>query len=338
MPSSDSLENDLKRGISVAMCTYNGARFLPEQLESIAAQKRAPDELVICDDLSTDNTVAIAQEFSKRVPFPVRLIVNTQNLGSTANFENAILLCSGDIVALADQDDVWYASKLEAIEKEFHASRAIVAAFSDADLIDGKSQSVCTRLWTAVGFSPREQKKFAAGEASNVLIKRPVVTGAAMAFRREFVDLLMPIPRDIVHDRWMSLLLAALGPITLISEPLMRYRRHRSQQIGIGPQGFQDRISQARLKGADFYLDEISFFRRVNIHLQRLRASFPRAGNAIPEIENKISHLQRRIDLPRTVLTRVPTVLREVCNRGYWRYSAGWESVAKDVFLKTTRS
>src|SRR5690242_1846918 len=99
--------------ISVAMCTFNGARFLPEQLESITAQTRLPDELVICDDRSADESLEIIRAFLDRPPFTVRLEINERNLGSTKNFEKAIGLCQGEIIALADQDDVWFPQKLE---------------------------------------------------------------------------------------------------------------------------------------------------------------------------------------------------------------------------------
>src|SRR4051794_15860948 len=92
---------------SVAMCTYNGARFIGAQLASVAAQTRTPDELIVCDDRSTDETVAIVQKFADSAPFRVRLHVNEENLGSTKNFERAVSLCEGDLIALCDQDDVW---------------------------------------------------------------------------------------------------------------------------------------------------------------------------------------------------------------------------------------
>src|SRR5258708_37621369 len=101
--------------LSVAMCTYNGARFLPEQLESIAAQTKLPDELVVCDDRSTDGSVEIIRSFAQRAPFEIRLDINANNLGSTKNFEKAIGLCQGEIIALADQDDVWCPQKLSRI-------------------------------------------------------------------------------------------------------------------------------------------------------------------------------------------------------------------------------
>src|SRR5580698_1985958 len=98
--------------LSVALCTYNGERFLPEQLASIREQSRLPDELVICDDASADQSVAIATRFAERAPFPVRIEANSRNLGSTPNFARAIELCNGDAIVLSDQDDVWLPDKL----------------------------------------------------------------------------------------------------------------------------------------------------------------------------------------------------------------------------------
>src|SRR5262245_49520236 len=103
--------------LSVALCTYNGARFLHDQLSSIARQSSLPHELVICDDRSSDNTVAIIERFALGAPFPVRWQVNATNLGSTKNFELAISRCHGDVIALSDQDDIWQRDKLAQIER-----------------------------------------------------------------------------------------------------------------------------------------------------------------------------------------------------------------------------
>src|SRR5712671_5762769 len=215
---------DLK--ISVAMCTFNGERFLDAQLESIAAQRRPPDELVICDDVSSDRSVEIAREFAARAPFFTRIEVNYRNLGSTKNFERAITLCQGPIVALADQDDVWYRHKLARIEKAFLQANEPVGVFSDADLIDDESHDLEMSLWESFLFGHGEQRKFHAGQALDVLVKRPVVTGATMAFRKEFLDFISPIPAETVHDSWISFLLAGCGQLEPISEPLMQYRRY----------------------------------------------------------------------------------------------------------------
>ena len=98
--------------ISVALCTCNGARFLSEQLVSLAEQTLRPIELVVCDDASDDGTWQLLEEFQRSAPFPVRLYRNVRRLGIAQNFEQAMLLCEGDVIALCDQDDVWLPEKL----------------------------------------------------------------------------------------------------------------------------------------------------------------------------------------------------------------------------------
>src|SRR5437588_7313199 len=105
--------------ISIAMCTYNGARFLREQLDSFAAQSRLPDEVVICDDGSTDGTADIVRTFASGAPFPVHFHVNEPRLGITRNFERAAGLCTGSIIFFSDQDDVWLPDKLDRFAEAF---------------------------------------------------------------------------------------------------------------------------------------------------------------------------------------------------------------------------
>ncbi len=319
--------------ISVAMCSFNGERFLSAQLESISAQERPPDELVVCDDNSSDRTVRILEEFSRKAAFPVRIFRNPANLGSTRSFDNTISACTGAIVVLADQDDLWFTNKLKEMEAAFRGPSEPVAVFSDAELIDDDSKPVGTRLWESFFFSAREQERFANGGAIEVLIKHPVVTGATMAFRTEFVSLISPIPANHVHDRWISFLLAVCGPFVPIAEPLMQYRRHSSQQIGAGPVALRDRLARARSTGSEFYLQEIARFAEFHERLEQRGTGLPCTKRALHEIEAKISHREHRARLPRTSLARIPRVIRETLNGHYWRYSEGWESVAKDLFI-----
>jgi glycosyltransferase involved in cell wall biosynthesis len=323
----------LNLGISIAMCTYNGSRFLREQLESIALQSRLPEELVICDDRSKDDSVAIVEGFSRRVPFPVRIYVNETNLGSTRNFEKAISLCREPVVALCDQDDVWYPHKLQRIEQAFLDCDSRVAVFSDGDVIDDDSNLTGTHLWECFLFSRVEQKRFADGEALNILVRHPVVTGAAMAFRRSFFSLLAPLPANDIHDQWMSFLLALCGPYGLISEPLMQYRIHRNQQVGVGVQTFMDRLTKARLTGRPLYQSEINRFRQLYERINQHKDVMPRAQSALIEIQHKISHLEHRIQMRELQIGRMRKIVREVRNHGYWRYAGGWRSVAKDILM-----
>src|SRR4029078_1399724 len=131
--------------ISVAMCTYNGAEFLPAQLESIFGQTRRPYEIVICDDVSTDETISL-------IPDTVVLHRNEENLGTVKNFEKAIGLCTGDVIALSDQDDVWRPDKLALIEGAFQKTPNAGLVFSDAEIVDEDLDPLGRRMWDEVGF------------------------------------------------------------------------------------------------------------------------------------------------------------------------------------------
>ena len=322
-------------GISVAMCTYNGSAFLPEQLESIADQTRLPDELIVCDDYSTDDTVEVIHAFARRAPFEVRLYVNENNLGITNNFANAIGLCTKEIIALADQDDIWLPEKLDRIAEVFGTREEIAAVFSDAELIDRESCRISMHIWESFYFTRREQERFANGQALNILLKHPVVTGAAMAFRRDFCELLLPIPPNALHDYWISLLIATCGKIEMIRDSLMQYRKHDGQQIGAGTAGLPlaERAQIARKTTKGWYLSEIEGFGQLCERLDARAAQFPSRKDAIELIQKKISHREIRARFPHSRFLRIPAVVGELMNGGYWRYSGGWKSVAKDLIL-----
>src|SRR5258707_813052 len=120
-------------------------------------QKGLPDELVICDDCSTDNSADISREFAARADFPVSVIVNDSRLGSTKNFEKAISLCRFEIITLCDQDDIWHPQKLDRIADVFHQDEHMGAVFSDAELIDENSESLAGTLWSSGQFNLRKQ-------------------------------------------------------------------------------------------------------------------------------------------------------------------------------------
>ena len=151
-----------------------------EQLESIAAQTVMPDEVVVCDDRSTDKTAEIVESFGRRAPFPVRLYLNEDNLGSTKNFEKAITLCDSEIILLSDQDDVWHARKLERIQETFADQPRTGAVFTDADIVDAVLRSTGRSLWKAVGFTQREQRNLRRGRGFDVL---PPTTNPTMTLR-----------------------------------------------------------------------------------------------------------------------------------------------------------
>lgn len=318
--------------LSVAMCTYNGARFLPEQLDSIGAQTRLPDELVVCDDRSTDETVEMLQSFARKVPFEVRLEVNERDLGSTKNFEKAIGKCAGEIIALADQDDVWLPDKLGLIESVFLARPSVGVVFSDADVVDENQVSLGFRLWASVGLSSALQNGISNGRGTQVLLNHNVVTGATMAFRCKFRNLVLPIAENWVHDGWIALFISVVADLALIREPLIRYRKQPRQQIGPGSYHFAERFVRARRTGAKEYCALAEQYASArerllavgdNLHFQSI----------IPQLDKKIKHLNARaqMSLNPNRVSRLPWVVEELISGRYHHYSAGWESAAKDL-------
>src|ERR1044072_591962 len=324
--------------ISVAMCTYNGAAFLPAQLESILAQSRKPDQIVVCDDGSTDETRAILQKFEKQSTEQVLLHVNKKNIGSVKNFEQAIGLCNGDIIALSDQDDVWRPDKLQMIQEAFSKSSTGLV-FSDAELVDENLESLNRRMWNEIGFDATKRKLLQNGRALEVLITGWTVTGATMAFRSRFANICLPVPDGIamIHDGWIALTIAAVADIVAIDEPLVQDRQHAGQQIGAPtgvepgpePRGLEkfETAFKRRNNSADLYkiLEKLE---------ERLVAftGFYDTAKALSFVGNYSFPLHVRAGLPqRRRLNRVPRILRELLSLRYHEYANGFKSAAKDL-------
>jgi glycosyltransferase involved in cell wall biosynthesis len=316
------------------MCTYNGARFVGEQLASIAAQTRSPDELVVCDDHSSDETALVVERFAASSPFPVRLRVNRENLGSTKNFGRAVSLCEGDVIALSDQDDVWLPGKLERIEDEFARRTRVGLVFADADVVDESLRPNGRRLWETVGFDRRMRRLVGAGRAMDVLLPGWTVTGATMAFRSVYRELFLEIPEDlgVIHDGWIALVVAAVSDVALVEEPLVLYRQHTGQQIGAPERRPASPPPSRARRRADEYERSIRIARRLRERLARRGAAFD-CGEALARLDGKLAHMEARAALPESRLGRTPVVLRELFSMRYHQYSNGVASAARDLLM-----
>jgi glycosyltransferase involved in cell wall biosynthesis len=200
--------------ISVALCTYNGERYLREQLDSLLAQTYSNMEIVAVDDGSTDRTVELLREYEQR-DARVRVIVNPQNVGFTRNFERAIALCNGVFVAPCDQDDIWLPGKLRTLVRCI-GKRSL--AFCDSELIDADGRSLDKRMsqfWTMQDLD--DPMAFAFTNC---------VSGHAMLFRRELLDEQPHLPAEVFHDWWLAALATVNGGIAYCPERLVRYRQH----------------------------------------------------------------------------------------------------------------
>lgn len=314
--------------ISVAMCTYNGARYVRQQLESIARQTAAPDEVVICDDASTDQTAQIVETFAAHSAVRVRLIRNTGTLGCTGNFERAIGLCRGDIIVLADQDDIWKPKKLARISETFASNPGAGYVFSDADIVSEQGEHLGFSLWQTLGF---EAPHFIACRQLEMLLKRNLVTGAAMAFRSSLGSVLLPIPAAWSHDYWIALLGSIFAYGVPISKRLLFYRRHFGQQLGCGHDTFAARVRTSLAAEPDYYAKAA----RVAEVRQRAEACARRV-NCPPEhlrlLKEKQLHLSRRA-LIRSAPggDRIARLVSEATSGRYQRFSFSWGSMIRDL-------
>jgi glycosyltransferase involved in cell wall biosynthesis len=314
------------------MCTYNGAEFLPAQLQSIIRQSRQPDEIVICDDGSTDETQTLLQQFATNPR--VRININETNLGTVKNFEQAVSLCTGDVIALSDQDDVWREDKLESIEAAFARNPKAGLVFSDAEIVDEDLNATGRRMWDEVGFDAHKQKLVAHGRALDVLITGWTVTGATMAFRSEYKKLALPIPTNIqmIHDGWIALAVASVAGVITIDEPLIKYRQHGRQQIGA-----PTRPAKAPRPSALEALKQTNPVTELHQILETLEQRLLDHQNefdcrkALAFAGDYSRHLDARANLPERRLNRVPTILRELLTWCYHEYANGFKSAAKDL-------
>ena len=292
--------------ISVALCTYNGAAFLREQLQSIVDQSVRPDQIVVCDDGSIDDTLKIAREF------PCEIHTASAHIGTVANFDRAISLCNGDVIFLADQDDVWHPDKVATVLRSDAG-----CVFTDARLIDESGASLGRTLWQHLGFHPSRG-------LFDTLANTNVVTGATMAFRARLREIIQPIPPDQPHDWWIALIAAATNALAPIAAPLIDYRLHERQQAGAGPQvGSMDTWLNASMQtGPRAFHDRA---RRLELVRDRLKQH----GVAI-DLDARIEHLQTRASM--RGMQRPLLVARELLTGRYFRYSRHVLSAAKDLF------
>ena len=217
--------------ISIAMTTYNGARFLDQQIASLASQSKQPFEVVVCDDGSTDSTVEMLEKWAATVDFPVHIHQNEQQLGYRDNFWKTANLCQGDLIAFCDQDDVWLEDKLQCCEAAF-ARPEVLLVMHSAKLVDTELRSLGKRL-------PNIPKSRVAGP----LDVNPwgLVPGFALVFSSKLLgygdwnsrpeDHLAP-GCPMGHDHYIYLMASALGNTVFLSDCLALYRRHQHNTTG----------------------------------------------------------------------------------------------------------
>lgn len=327
--------------VSIALATYNGGKYLAEQLESYLSQTRLPDELIVGDDGSSDDTLAILEGFSRRAPFPVQVHCNAVALGPAYNFFHTARRCSGDIILFSDQDDIWRPGKIAALEAQFSADPHCWLVTHDAALVDADGRPL--------GLSMGRQIEAARGG----LAERDLVAGCCMAFHRNLLKMLDPIPRTRQHDALLAHKTTLLGLRRHVPLELIDYRRHGgnvsssfmsdSRQASTWRR-FADRWQRARSEPVGKSL-EWSLAAREDL-LQAIEKNKAMLEEVVtPEaMAHTLSTLSRNLesDCARLAVHRAPLLMRpfylaKALVSGAYLKSGGWLSLLRDISGLLTR-
>lgn len=320
--------------VSVALCTFNGARYIHEQLHSIAQQSVVPDELVISDDGSSDDTLAVIdktlEQLAQSIPAfaatRISVLKNSSPLGVTKNFEQAITATTGDIVVLCDQDDVWLPNKLQQMLAAFSSSQDSVFVFGDADLVDAQGEPLGMTLFDGLSLKFSERNGIEGGKAVDVLIKRNIVTGATAGFTRDIAIAAFPFPAGWVHDEWLAMVAALKHSRFVVLEALLGYRQHDDNQIGVKKTDSQVRIQRLTAKGTERNA-------RLLLRSQELAARAPELEASTREtklIEKALAFQQARNRFSKNRFARIPQVFAQVFQGRYFSVSNGPRDVLRD--------
>lgn len=322
--------------VSIAMATYNGERFLGAQLQSFLDQERQPDELVVCDDGSTDSTVTILEEFAAEAPFAVHLHRNPERLNFSRNFERAVLLCRGEIIFLSDQDDVWFPQKICTVCEVFERkpeSQAVLngQVITDAEL--GHQNVTLLDNMRALGMEPDQ-----------------LIAGCATALRRQWAEMLLPLPAaadalfeggHLTYDRWINQLSVLLGVRGLVETPLQYFRRYgsnASEHALHNPKGISrsellaDRQASAPTDAWTRRIEVLDLYEQwIGANSSELRQLGAHVDAALSAIARERESFAARIALASRSFLGRATAAAKLWSAGGYGYFNGWKSALNDV-------
>ncbi len=219
--------------ISICMATYNGERFLRQQLESIIAQSNQDWQLLIRDDGSNDNTVHIVEDYAARLPSKIRLVTDNEGrLGASLNFGKLLEYADTEYIMFSDQDDVWLPNKIELTLNAMKAAEQLypdkpVLIHTDLQVMDSELNTIANSMWIYQKLFPE------AGDDLNRIMAQNVVTGCTVMINTKARVVSMPVPCEaIMYDWWLALSVCRHGKIVYVSIPSILYRQHSDNQLG----------------------------------------------------------------------------------------------------------
>ncbi len=314
------------------MTAYNGSKYIKQQLDSIACQTILPDEVVVCDDLSSDDTADILEHYAQSAPFNLKVYRNIENIGYTRNFEKALSLCTGDLIFLSDQDDVWYENKISGILDLNRKHLGIDVIINDAIYVDQNLMpSAMTVLEKVLNFSGN---------------KNDHIAGACTAITKRFKDFILPLPNtncpahDVYIHRWANLLSNKL----VVPSVYQCWRIH-GENNSISEMNHARKVSLFQLfykyKGIDTSSSYVKLAAEFNEMMKLITMRKEALLTLSPEMNT--NELQRTVNniivanmtrsrlIQANFLQRIKLIFFMLI-RGQYRYFQGIRSAAKDIF------
>ncbi len=223
--------------IGVLVATYNGEKYIKEQIDSIYNQTIKVDEIIVSDDNSTDNTVDVLKSYyNKDTNIDFKVVVNEGEHGVLRNFENAFRNSSADILFFADQDDKWMNNKVELFVKAMQQYPDCGCFFSDAYITDGNLMTTGATAWDVFFPDGKSFDTYAILDKDFIakrLVRGNIITGMCMAVRREILENVFPINRFLLHDEAIAMYCAINNSIVAINKETAYYRQHNDNVVGL---------------------------------------------------------------------------------------------------------
>jgi glycosyltransferase involved in cell wall biosynthesis len=323
--------------ISVAMATFNGERFLREQLDSLSQQELLPYELVVGDDGSTDNTLEVIEDFAARAPFPVHIASNPKNLGFGDNFLTAARRCAGDWIAFCDQDDVWLPNKLSDCAAAIEAHPGLCQVLQRAELCDVELNCL------GRSFPPFGR---AGVHEANSQFGFWVWLGFLQTVRSDTIHDIEHSVRPLgieSHDKWTCMIANAIGGICVLDAPAALYRRHQGALSGSHSiTSKKQALHEARRTGESHYTFLAEVAADSAAHLDQLAdatrrrdwaARFERSAELFKRLSNA-QHSRAALYAASTLFDRIRIYAALHLQSGYFGppfLALGWQSAAKDA-------
>jgi len=235
--------------ISIVLATYNGEKYIKEQLESIINQSFKDFEILILDDKSEDNTLEIIKDYENKYNF-IRVIQNKKRVGVIKNFEKGISLTNGDFIALSDQDDIWEKDKLLVQYNAIKKYKIPAMVHSDLSIINEKGEKICNSFFKKKGYFFPKKKSV------DILISRSGVMGNTIMFNKQLKSLILPFYKEIpMHDYYIGVIAELYGKRITLNQKLVRYRIH-SSNIGNKQKNLKEKIT-------GFFKDNLPYQDRI---------------------------------------------------------------------------